>query len=283
MSHTQVHPFVYSAGIVSATQRWVTFSSYPVHPFKCPVCERPFLWPVTVCGACLDAILPAPSVCPKCFRIGNPCSSALCDLLQGPKFSAVVSGFLAVGLGYQVLKAWKKNPSAAFESELTKRIHWQDVRTSIGTADWVVPVPQSPRRILRLGGGGSWSVAMLLSAKLGIRLEPLLKYADPGDSLFRTRRRQAELDAWERTQTHLRWSVGKTRGNTSSAKHIVLVDDFVTTGHTVRSALEVLQRSGRFERISLFCLGLRTRSAMSTRTPGLRPAQSIRTPDHSIF
>jgi len=64
-------------------------------------------------------------------------------------------------------------------------------------------------------------------------------------------KRQAELDSWTRLQNEMDFNAWKTANN------VVLVDDFITTGHTVREAARSLKMSG-VRTVHVFGLGART-------------------------
>ena len=109
----------------------------------------------------------------------------------------------------------------------------------------IVPVPQSPRRSRVLRGNPAERIAQALSQQTGLSwmraLEP------PEHRAYR----QAERSASLRYEDPL-----SLKAIGPAPFRVILVDDFMTTGKTLRTAAYALARAGTRE-IDVFCLGVR--------------------------
>ena len=135
---------------------------------------------------------------------------------------------------HRILKAWKKNLSletsrTVFQAPPT---WWKSVCAQ--NAEAVTWVPQSERRIERLGGSSSYEVAAWIAAELGLPLIETLQ------TQSRSGGRQAQRPI------HGRWSdpplfVLSPHCDQTTRRRWIITDDFSISGATLASACETLQ------------------------------------------
>jgi predicted amidophosphoribosyltransferase len=157
---------------------------------------------------------------------------------------------------YPILKAWKKRRGPAFDRVVLNKDSFLEIE------DWlrelnpdqeplrdvaVVPIPQASARSLKLGGSPVAKIARWISRRSRIPFSDLL------EKRSQFGKRQAELDSWDRLSNPMRFGV---KINYDVPKSVILVDDFITTGHTVREAARTLKLSG-VRNVYVFGLGVR--------------------------
>lgn len=224
----------------------------------CAACRRrpPDHATFPLCLLCRESLLRCPPLCAKCASLSCPVSKTelTCQRPWFPEgaLDSHHARYLLTGMGYTVLKRWKVSGSSGFDRriliadpELERRLHELDCQA-------VVAVPQRYRRSWQLGGSPAWRVARWMAQKLSLPLiDPwCVRDIAPGAV---TALRQAELAREERIRTRFGF---KLHGEARLEPRILLVDDFFTTGHTMRGAAETL-RSGGALRVHAFSLGFR--------------------------
>jgi predicted amidophosphoribosyltransferase len=215
-----------------------------------------------LCPVCADGLLDCPDLCSLCGSPACPTSSTcIRPWAQTPHIRSWAARFLLVGRGYEVLKKWKWARGPLFTRKVLRPTNeLKNWLTNLQT-DAIIPVPQHTARAWRLGGSPALEIAHWVASLAGGI--PVLTALTPGN---RTRRHQAELDAVGRFGNALEFKSSVEL----RARRVLLVDDFTTTGHTLRRAAASLMQD-RHERtleIHAFCLGL--------RPVGLRRKSSLR-------
>ena len=186
-----------------------------------------------LCPACAADLprLPA-ALCPQCgdeTTLGERCGACLKD---PPAFARTIALFryeFPVDRLIQALKYGHQLPLAAwFGARLGQMLVAAD-------HDLVLPLPLHPTRLRTRGFNQSLEIARPIARVLGVALDPLL--------LCRTRATppQAELPLKERGKN--------VRGAFECAgdlagKRVLLVDDVMTTGSTLREAARILKLHG---------------------------------------
>ncbi len=183
---------------------------------SCAGCDVRLSEPAVFCTACAGAVVPCPRPRPGIVPLhaygafGGP----LADAIRRMKYADRPD--LAGPLG-----------------ELLRHA----ARASRLAADAVIPVPLHPRRL----ADRRFNQAALLAARV---LDDL---AAPLDTASLVRRRntppQAGLDAARRAE-NLRGAFAIAKPSNIAHRRILLVDDVVTTGATVRACADVLYRAG---------------------------------------
>ncbi len=116
--------------------------------------------------------------------------------------------------------------------------------------DIIIPIPLHPRRLFVRGFNQSSMIAKILANELNIPSSNQLllrhKYTKPQVQLSAKQREQAVKNAFR-------------VGQILNFEHIVLVDDVMTTSHTINQAAKVLKNSGA-RKISVWALARNTLS-----------------------
>jgi len=175
----------------------------------CPRCALPLESPAPLCGECLRREPPfAHAWVP--FRYGHPL-----DLLEARfKFRRDLAAGRVLG-GRMIERAWVEEPERP---------------------EVMIPVPLHRTRLRERGYNQALELAQPLARALGIALGP--------DLLMRSQATPAQtgLDAKARRR-NLRGAFAIAPAATL-ANHIVLFDDVMTTGATLRECARVLRRAG---------------------------------------
>jgi ComF family protein len=209
-------------------------------PLACPVCAGAVPGPAgELCAACAETVreLPLPrcrqcggaadsalEVCGECLRIGSrpwrhavsvfPYGGTVRDLVHRLKYGD--QPYLARFLGRRMAAAWETHGT--------------------GVPEMIVPVPLHWWRRLRRG----YNQAALLAEEVGVHLETPVVPA-----LVRTRAtcRQALLDI-DRRQANVKGVFAPRPRWPVRGRHVLLVDDVLTTGHTLGEAAGTLLAAG---------------------------------------
>ena len=256
--------------------------------FRCVACEDSGLTLTSfpLCSLCERALVHCPRLCSRCAGLSCPeefCSRPWIVLPPEIPIRSYSAKYVLIGRGFGVLKKWKIHAGPAFDRKVLNRIghstalihssqSFQKLEKSenafakpgiefaksepelgLGLARLtieppklvIVPVPQSPRRSRVLRGNPAERIAHALSQQTGLSwmraLEP------PEHRAYR----QAERSAPLRYEDPLSFkAIGP------APFRVILVDDFMTTGKTLRTAAYALARAGTRE-IDVFCLGVR--------------------------
>lgn len=216
--------------------------------FACASCGSPRPEAFPLCRVCRDSLLPCPELCAQC---GSPVCGSKCRRAWAPllPLRSLHATYLFLGLGHEVLRRWKFHPGPFLDQAILKLDASLAGRLRATGARTIVAVPQRFERAWELGGGSSARIAAWLSRELGIPARPLLK---PG----RLKTGQSSSSAELRFQNALRFQADNE--GTPVLEPILLVDDFATTGHTLRSAARALGAGG-WSDVHAFCLGLKLR------------------------
>ncbi len=177
--------------------------------------------------ACPRCALPSPAspdqLCGRCLRRAPPYHRLLAPFLYAPPVDSLIAG----------LKFRQRLHIARMLGEAFAE------RVAAGTVgprpDRLVPVPLHPHRLRERGFNQALELARPLCSRLGIplalgalsRQRPTAPQSD-----LPARQRRRNVEGAFATPGRLPW------------RHVALVDDVVTTGHTVEQASLALQRAG---------------------------------------
>lgn len=194
---------------------------------------------------------------PLCFNCHwTLISSRSAPLELGDPVDSGWSMYRLNDLNYEILKAWKKKRGPSFDRVVLKSeekenwLSWIDELPS--QPDLIVPMPQNRARSFRMEGSRALLLARWLSQGTDLPVQELLLKEW---QLFA--KRQAGLDHWYRLINPIPF---RMKEDVKIPRSVILVDDFVTTGHTLREAARALKLGGvRF--VTVFSLGARIRIA----------------------
>jgi ComF family protein len=191
-----------------------------------------FFWP----GACPACQAPAPDngLCGTCARLVTMAAGvAPPEALEGvPAFVACRYAGVVRDLVLRMKFGRERHPAGALGAILAEAL----VRSGVARgADCVVPMPLSRRRLKERGFNQAALLAAVVAESLGLpRLDGLL--ARPVH-----RPPQAECDAAERAR-NVRGVFRAADG--AFGRAVLLVDDVITTGHTMAEAASALCGAG---------------------------------------
>ncbi len=183
-------------------------------------------WPTRGCATCgkpLEAAhLPTGYRCGDCRKQEPPCARVLSAWSYQPPFDAVLTGLKFRRLEYL---------GGQLARELARLF-----RDQLTDCELVVPVPLHWRRYLSRGYNQAAAIAAPLAAELDLPIAAALRRRLPTPA-------QSRLARAERT-INLQGAFAVRRSRLCSGRHIVLVDDVVTTGTTLNTAARCLLASG---------------------------------------
>lgn len=193
----------------------------------CAVCAQVLPWNRHACPACAQPLSmeEAGRACGACQRCPPPLASCYATfayrwpmdrLLPGAKFHGDLAASRVLG-EWMAAALWRHLPT----------VPWPEA---------IVPLPLHRARLRRRG----YDQALELARPLARRLRLPLRH----DLLLRTRDTvpQSRLDGPAR-RLNLR-NAFEVRGGVGLPRHVVLVDDVMTTGTTLHAAANALRRSG---------------------------------------
>lgn len=202
----------------------------------CAGCESPLEWKWNFKN------LP---FCEVCFNYLTP------TLTDNDEFFSLFSSH---GVSHKILRHWKKNPHTLFEEEIFRRAEpaLKRINKLHLHQPWhgIVSIPQSDQRAFFLGGGPARRIAKKISKKFTLPVfEVLEKRNDRGP-------RQAEKSHHERMESTIQYQIRSDHWVDWNEKRILLIDDFRTTGQTIKTAQAALRDCG-VARVDVLVLGHR--------------------------
>jgi len=205
-------------------------------PASCVLCGAAGHVGRDLCQAC-EADLPR--IDPACPSCGMPLSEAehlLCGkcLQSPPPFHHTISPYYYAPPLIQLITRFKFQHALAMTrvfSDLLAR----HIDTSQRKPECIIPVPLHPRRLRERGYNQSLEIARLLGKRLGIAIDYQLcqrtRYTSPQTGLAARERKRNVKNAFGLTgPCHYR--------------HIAILDDVITTGHTVTELAGLLRKNG---------------------------------------
>lgn len=212
-------------------------------PVACAACER-LLGPIedgVICRRCWLGVRELPH--PRCDRCGHPIglyTCRWCPLLPAWVRAARSFCWIGAGSGAEIVHALKYGGwvrAAPAIAERMERVSWP--RDVIEERAATVAVPLAPSRLRERGFNQSALLAAHLARAWGIPSWP--------DAIERTRatRSQTELTPAERLGNVAgAFRVNRSALDSVRGAHLILVDDVVTTGATLRACASALFVSG---------------------------------------
>lgn len=248
--------------------------------FQCPACKQTGASAETfpLCRECDQSLVPCPRLCPSCG--GHTCedpSSSVCSRpwLQQTELDSFTARYLLIEPGYRVLRRWKMSRGPVLDHRILNLDGGTRERVQKIRPDVIVPMPQRFNRSWRLGGSPAEKLAYWISEETRTPIAHLLNTTSlekptlqqlRGLSPFKQSAlsphqraehspRQAELRMQDRIGNRLLFAYNEDIPVKREAT-VLLVDDFMTTGHTLKAAAKILRSRGVL-RVHAFCLGAR--------------------------
>lgn len=224
---------------------------------ECPVCgDRPALRTLPLCPECIGSLIRCPPLCAECGE--TDCTPAACARpwrsppSSGARVQVLGATYLLLARGYRVLKRWKVQQGLLFDRQVLAPVRIPLSGHPFETSrTLVVPIPQALGRSWVLGGNPAQAVASALAGRARFELWASgLRRVSSGDRP--SVRRQAERSLVDRISSPPRFEATRSFWG----RDVILVDDFMTTGRTLRSAAQALALGGA-RSIHLYALGYR--------------------------
>ncbi len=206
-------------------------------PCLCLHCGEPVAGDrVGLCERCWTTVIPqSGQPCPRC---GGPSEENLllcldCQSSPPPQSGTTIWGEYDGALRSTIL-ALKGRGQDGVATPLARRL-----AARIAAEDWtevvdtVTHVPSHPLRTLRLGWSGAACLSHEVARELGLPDRRLLRRRGLGRQTGRTR---GQRKGMSRSSFSCRHAL--------DGRHVLIIDDVVTTGTTLRRAAEVLLESG---------------------------------------
>jgi ComF family protein len=202
-------------------------------PPMCGVCRAGGSF---LCDACRRRLPEAaPPRCSRCWRqmpspaICRDCARSPLDGAWAPFVFAADARTLVHALKYDSLHALAEPMAELLAASLVER-------TRPAGLDLVVPVPLHFRRRLPRGFNQSELLARGVAARAGIELDTR--------SLRRVRNTRSQLQAGDRAGRERNVRAAFRCGTDLRGRHVLLVDDVLTTGATLRECAATLKAAG---------------------------------------
>lgn len=201
----------------------------------CPFCHRPANGRFGLCRDCLEE-LESPGAC-------RLLESDLPDEKSAISVDADVPFYVYSALFYNrflrhFFGAYKFHQQTSYERVFQSIVAaYAQQHPMLSRASWVSYIPQSHRREVLRGSHPARALAEAVASALKLPLLPLLQKGH-------TRVSQKRISAWERfTNVKGAFSVSPSVWSVPPRGVGIVCDDFVTTGNTLREALEILDQS----------------------------------------
>ena len=219
-------------------------------PDNCRICSAPLetISRIPICQKCLDAPKPLESEywCDRCrapFLSPWFLVEGLCEQCRGDDSSNTIKGFdtaytfgpYEAGLR-RMIQLYKYDRIHTLAAPLGRML--VSALPQHEQFDWIVPIPLHWRRQWQRGFNQAELLARVVARHSGV---PLTK------ALLRKKSTQAQAglsDAQRRTNTEHAFAVVEKHRFACKGKHVLLIDDVLTTGATLSAASRVLRRAG---------------------------------------
>ncbi len=215
---------------------WLGAASWWIWPPRCIGCGRLLADPAQVfCSTCSHTILPiSPPLCPTCFLPFEAGESHICAacLRDPPPFERAVAVFEYGGAVASAIRRLKYGPAEWIARELGSLLAGHLAALD---PDLVCPVPTHPAAVRRRGFDHALELARWACRAAGL----------PGPRMLLDRMGSPEPQAAKSLAQRRRLGASAfTLRRAVAGRHVVLVDDVLTTTATARAASRVLVRAG---------------------------------------
>jgi ComF family protein len=200
-----------------------------IAPNQCLVCEKEGS---LLCAWCLpDAFEPVPSRCFRCYKLTSNAQTCKACRKITPVQQVWVSTIYK-GIAKKMVQHMKFNPD---RSSCDLIAEWLDTTLPYFEDVIISYVPTSPQRVRQRGFDHSRGIAKSLAEKRNLPFASLL--------IRQGKTRQVGSERKVRIE-QIKGAYQIKNAKKCKGRHILLVDDIVTTGATISEAARTLKRSG---------------------------------------
>lgn len=217
------------------------FHKYSQHllPERCVACQSITTPDRLLCNTCLASVKLNRSCCKVCGQ-PLPTAGVVCGQCQKvpPQYDQVIAPLIYDGNIRDLIIGLKFNGRLTNATVLASLfLELANKRLANNRPDLLLPVPLHSRRIASRGFNQSAEIARYLSDSLGIPVDTSL--------LRRTRQtnQQAELSRPERL-ANVKGAFEAYSAIHPTPKHVAVVDDVMTSGHTINELARVILSTG---------------------------------------
>ncbi len=211
-------------------------------PINCLLCCQPSMRTFALCIACEAALPWLPTVCPRCALPPDDEQNGCLCAKKAPSYDALQALFDYAWPMKNIIAKWKYGGQLHFAMMLA---HFMQERlTPRFPIDCIIPVPLHPQRLRERGFNQSIELAAGIAGHLNI----------PIDRRSCTRMintsSQSQLGRAGRNKNIQSNTFAIHREFT--AKHVLIIEDIVTTGATINALSAVLKRQG-VQTVEIWC------------------------------
>ena len=203
---------------------------------RCFFCSSPGKGHETICPACLKDLSLNADACPACAK--PDCASRVCSDCLNRRRAFIDNSWALFRYHYPVnllIQHIKFNQGIDVANHIGGMLSELFLKNKAALPDCIIPVPLHCKRLIARGYNQSVEIARPVSRQLGINLDT------SSCKRVRATTPQADLPAKKRRQNvRNAFSISKTL----DYKHILLVDDVITTGSTVNELARMLSLAG---------------------------------------
>ncbi len=206
-------------------------------PARCVLCDAPGHNGIDLCFQCYTDL---PRISPACHGCGLPIKKdeqSICgQCLQTPRpYQHTISPYYYQPPIIHLITHFKFHHRLVMARVFAYLLEKHIIITEHDKPEVIIPVPLHPHRLRERGYNQSLEIARLLGKKLNIPLDYKL--------CQRTRHTPPQSGLNAKTRQH---NVKNAFGlsDTCQYKHVAIIDDVITTGHTVTELAKLLRKNG---------------------------------------
>jgi ComF family protein len=199
-----------------------------LYPRLCAACDRPCDEGSSFCASCAISVDPIGEVCPRCgVPIANARGPCVGCQLDAPPYDRSRSSWLFGGSVAVAIRRCKYGDRPEIFRSLGRRLPPIDDSQAV-----IIPIPLHRKRLQERGYNQSALLALSLGRTIDVKALERVRDTPPQAGLKAEARRRNVAGAFLARPDRVR------------GRHVILVDDVITTGATIESASTELRRAG---------------------------------------